>query len=172
MPFVNGYFNLDNLKLYVCFRPYLKEFLLGCKKYFEVIVWTSSQQNYSYQLLNMIDQTLGIKFDHCLSLGDQMCSEDKHFYVKNIEILIGQGKRQKENIIFLDTDMESFTFSLTNGIYIPHFKIGDYYSDITLKTLLKYLGQFVDPIFDVQDVRIKIKNDFNMLEMFNSFKQT
>lgn len=74
--------------------------------------------------------------------------------------------------MYLDTDMDSFTFSLTNGIYVPPFLIGDFANDITLKSLMKYLGQFIDPIFDIHDLRGKIKEDFNMLEKFNSFKQT
>lgn len=85
---------------------------------------------------------------------------------------MGKGGRLKEHILYLDTDMDSFTFSLTNGIYVPPFLIDRYGSDLTLKSLMKYLGQFIDPIFNIQDVRQKIKTDFNMVDKFNSFKQT
>ena len=113
-----------------------------------------------------------MKFDHWLCLNEQTCSEDNQFRFKNIELLVDKGGRKKEHILYLDTDMDSFTFSLTNGIYVPPFLLADYGTDFTLKSLMKYLGQFIDPIFDIRDLRVKIKADFNMLEKFNGFKQT
>ena len=39
---VDGSFNFNGLVLYVCFRPFLREFLLTLREHFELIVWTSS----------------------------------------------------------------------------------------------------------------------------------
>ena len=45
-------------------------------------------------------------------------------------------------------------------------------NDQMLKTLLKYLGEFLFPADPLDDVRIKIKYDFDLLDKFNGFKQT
>ncbi len=56
-------------------------------KYFELIIWTSSQPDYSKSLIELVESTLKMKFDHCLMVDDQIQSEEKDFYVKNLEIL-------------------------------------------------------------------------------------
>ena len=66
--------------------------------------------------------------------------------------------------------MEKFTYNLTNGIIVPPFLGHNYTSDTILKSLLKYLYEFTDPVFNVQDVRCKIKSDFNMVAKFSELK--
>jgi hypothetical protein len=43
-------------------------------------------------------------------------------------------------------------------------------NDVMLKTLLKYLGEFIFPAEPLSDFRTKIKHDFGLLEKFNGFK--
>jgi hypothetical protein len=133
-------------------------------------MWTSSQADYSQGLAELVENTCGLHFDLFLSLSDQTPSEDKDFFVKNMELLIGEGQRSEKDIIFLDTEMGSYTNRLTNGIYVPLFRASEYHSDSILKTLLKYLVEFTDPLFAISDVRAKIKTDFNLLGKFNSYK--
>lgn len=47
LPHVDATFKFKTLKVHVCFRKYLKEFIHEVKKYYEVIAWTSSQLEYS-----------------------------------------------------------------------------------------------------------------------------
>ena len=42
LPHVDATFTFNKLKVHVCFRNYLKEFINEVKKYYEVIAWTSS----------------------------------------------------------------------------------------------------------------------------------
>ena len=68
--------------------------------------------------------------------------------------------------------MQNFTNRLTNGVFLPSFALTSASSDDLLKVLLKYLGEFIDPTSPIEDVRNKIKKDFNLLEKFNGYKQT
>ena len=88
--------------------------------------------------------------------------------MKSLEVLTGEGGRTEKDIIIVDIEMHSFTNRLTNGLLVPTYKINDQQSDNILLVLLKYLSTFVD----LEDVRLKIKLDFNLLEKFNGFKQT
>lgn len=61
--------------------------------------------------------------------------------------------------------MRNYTNRLTNGIYLPQFSLHD--DDEILQYLSNYLVNFEK----VVDVRTKIKTDFNLLNLFNNFKQ-
>ena len=106
-----------------------------------------------------------------MTLDEQTPSEEREFFVKNMDILIGQGNRNEKEIIFIDTEMHSFTNRLTNGIFVPIFRVNSSNEEHNiLKSLLQYLNSFITP--PCEDFRIKIKMDFNLLEKFNGFKQT
>ena len=68
--------------------------------------------------------------------------------------------------------MSNYTNRLTNGIFVPLYRLHEDPEDAVLEILLKYLGDFIlaDPA--IEDFRNKIKEDFKLLEKFNSFKQT
>ena len=63
--------------------------------------------------------------------------------------------------------MHNFTKQLTNGIYIPPYRIHRDHDDFFLKYLCEYLLEFVGVI----DVRQKIKNDFGLDQPFEESKQ-
>ena len=92
-------------------------------------------------------------------------------FIKDIEILLGQGKRHVNDILIVDTQMSNYTNKLTNGIFLPPYRLHNDVDDTILKVLLKYLGGFVDISNPVEDVRSKIKQDFGLLEKFNGYKQ-
>lgn len=68
--------------------------------------------------------------------------------------------------------MCNFTNRLTNGIFLPCYRMHEDENDVMLRTLLKYLGTFIMPQEPLHDFRTKIKKDFGLLEKFNGFKQT
>jgi hypothetical protein len=57
------------------------------KDHFELIVWQSSQLEYAKCVCNMVEEKLGIKFDHSLSIADQSISDDNTIFVKNLDTL-------------------------------------------------------------------------------------
>ena len=73
----------------------------------------------------MLQDSLQFKFDICLTLADQIQSEDKDFFVKNMELLVEAGGRSPRDIIYVDTEMSSFTNKLTNGILVPTYRLND-----------------------------------------------
>lgn len=92
-------------------------------------------------------------------------------FIKDIDILLGEGNRIVNEILIVDTVMANYTNKLTNGIFIPPYRLHNDVEDNTLKMLLKYLGGFIDIENPVDDVRTKIKHDFGLLEKFNGYKQ-
>lgn len=52
--------------------------------------------------------------------------------------------------------MHSFTLQLTNGIYLPQYRLDRDSKD----DLLKYLGEYLLEFVAISDVREKIKKDF------------
>jgi len=70
MPRVDGTFKFNSLKVNVCFRPFLKEFILELQSYFELIIWTSSQSEYSQGLIKILEEKIGFDFDYHLTLAD------------------------------------------------------------------------------------------------------
>ena len=66
--------------------------------------------------------------------------------------------------------MSSFTNRLTNGIFVPCYRLHLDSEDNTLKSLLKYLFEFIQT--QEIDFKAKIKDDFKLLEKFNGYKQT
>ena len=66
--------------------------------------------------------------------------------------------------------MSNFTNRLTNGIFLPCYRMHEDESDKMLMVLLKYLGSFIYSSEPLSDFRTKIKQDFGLLERFNGFK--
>lgn len=67
---VDGKFLFNNIEVYVQFRPYLHEFIRETSKIFELVLWSSSQLEYSKGILKIVEENLGIKFDHFLTFAD------------------------------------------------------------------------------------------------------
>ena len=64
--------------------------------------------------------------------------------------------------------MQNFTSKLTNGVFLPAYRLHEDQTDQLLKSLLAYLLSFER--LNLTDVRHKIKGDFNLLEKFNDYK--
>jgi TFIIF-interacting CTD phosphatase-like protein len=52
LPKVDGMFKYQNLKIFMCFRKGFAELIEHCSKLFEIIVWTSSNRDYSNALVD------------------------------------------------------------------------------------------------------------------------
>jgi hypothetical protein len=57
--------------------------------------------------------------------------------------LTGEGNRSEKDIIIIDNQMSNYTNRLTNGIFLPKYRMDKDYSDTILMDLLQYLLQFV-----------------------------
>jgi len=82
----------------------MQEFLKQAQKNFEIILWTSGLEDYSKNIISMLEEKLApFKFDHVLFMTDQTASVDNSFFVKNLEILTGLGGRDDQDIIMIDS---------------------------------------------------------------------
>ena len=70
IPRVDSKFKFMKLDILVCNRRFLKEFLYGAKKYYEVILWTSSQGKYAEGMIAAMEEQLDFKFDYALTIAD------------------------------------------------------------------------------------------------------
>lgn len=91
------------------------------KPHFELIVWSSSQNDYTEKLMQILDPDIKKTFSHVLDLSHCQRSEDDTLYIKNIEVLM--ENRLKDDIILVDSNMHHYTIHLTNGLYIPTYQI-------------------------------------------------
>jgi TFIIF-interacting CTD phosphatase-like protein len=69
LPRVDGFFIYSKLKIYVCFRKRMIEFLRALQEKFEIIAWQSSQKDYAQSIIELIEAQ-GINFSYSLSIED------------------------------------------------------------------------------------------------------
>ena len=92
IPRVDGHFEYNGLKIYVCFRPCLIEFLDVLVQNFELILWTTAATEYSLKLASIIDSKPHKYFSHLLDISHCQFSEDKVLNVKNLEVLLSNRR--------------------------------------------------------------------------------
>ena len=64
-----------------------------------------------------MEEKLGLKCAHSLSIDDQVMSSDYSFYVKDLNLL----QRNAKDIIIVDKVMGNYSNRLTNGVYLPEY---------------------------------------------------
>jgi len=144
------------LKLYISFRPYLRDMLRQLKQDFELILFTSGQRDYANKIIDLIEKDEKF-FDFRLTKDDCLHCKNLDVHVKDLKVLLfGRGLK---DIIIVDNCTVNYMMQLTNGIPIKDFN-GDK-KDFYLYTLCKYLKTFKD----TPDVRNKITEDFKINEM-------
>ncbi|KVI05731.1 Dullard phosphatase domain, eukaryotic, partial [Cynara cardunculus var. scolymus] len=135
-------FNLEDHKVYVRCRPYLKEFMERVASLFEIIIFTASQSIYAEQLLNVLDPKRKV-FRH--RVYRESCVFLEGNYLKDLSVLGRDLSR-------------AFGFQIDNGIPIESWF--DDRSDQELLSLLPFLESLVG----VEDVRPFIAKKFNLRE--------
>ena len=110
---------------YVQVRPYLEDFIKELSKYYEIIIFTASYQNYADLAINGIDIDKKIKYrlyrQHTMKIGNTI--------IKDLSKL----GRDLKKIIIIDNCSENYSLQPKNGINIIDFT-GNKNDDI-----LKYL---------------------------------
>lgn len=144
-------FNLEDHKVYVRCRPYLKEFMERVAGLFEIIIFTASQSIYAEQLLNVLDPKRKV-FRH--RVYRESCVFLEGNYLKDLSVL----GRDLSRVVMIDNSPQAFGFQIDNGIPIESWF--DDRSDQELLSLLPFLESLVG----VEDVRPFIAKKFNLRE--------
>ena len=153
--YVSGFFVNEN---YVMLRPWLHSFLREMKKYYELYVFTASHVSYAAPIIKLIEEN-----EHYFAkvLFRDSCVIMQNIYVKDLDIL----KIDLSRIVILDNSVLSFSLQLDNGIHIKSFNGSIYDSE-----LYNYCN-ILQEISMKDDVRVPIKNEFNLQNLFNYYKE-
>jgi CTD small phosphatase-like protein 2 len=149
-------FNGVDYEVYVRKRPGLEEFLKQVSEWFEVIVFTASQQVYADKLLDILDPEKKY-ISHRVFRDSCVCVDGN--YLKDLHIL---GRDLKHTAI-VDNSVQAFGFQLNNGIPIESWF--DDPDDTELDKLLGFLKQLKNT---ESDVRPLIKQTFRLEDFVNS----
>ena len=133
------------------FRPGLFEFLNGINKFYELVVFTASTQDYADHMINLIEQEK-IYFDYRLYRNHTtIIGRD---FIKDISKL----GRDLSRIIIVDNMAQNFRLQKENGITIKSFW-GKEVDDRALIDLLPILLNIAKNNMDVRSGIVYYKND-------------
>ena len=133
-------------------RPGLNIFLTEISKIYEIIIFTSSTQNYADPILDIIDKN-NIFFEKRLYRQHTLFINDT--FIKDLSKL----GRDLSKVVIIDNRPQSFELQKENGIYIRSF-YGDNKYDNALINLIPILKTIAKNSFnDVREEIKKLKND-------------
>ena len=142
------------------FRPGLDEFLQNVKKYYEIIIFTSSTKQYADPIINEIENNIKY-FDYKLYRHHTIICDN--FFVKDIS-RIG---RPLDKIIIVDNMPQNYKLQKENGIMIKPYWGEDNYDSALLSLgdiLIKIACNFDDVrkgiIFYKDDLLNKVSSNF------------
>ena len=133
-------FHQNYHNVYVLKRPYVDEFLEEMDKYYNIIIFTASVQEYADPLLDKLDKKKVIKVRYYRN----SCTLDKNGkFVKDLGTLY----KDLSNVILLDNNPISYSYNKSNGLPIITWHFDK--KDKELKNLIPVL-QFLSNVKDVR----------------------
>ena len=150
---------------YIYKRPYVDEFLLYCRKEFEVAIWTSGTADYALAIINALfpkDYPLAFSFfrDRCTSRYNY--STGSFDQIKDLKKVKRKGYAL-HNVLMIEDSPENLARQYSNVIPIESFT-GD-----SSDNELQHLIVFLDLLKTVEDVRKIEKRDWkNRLKTRNA----
>lgn len=146
-------FNEVFYHVYAKCRPHLQEFIETVSQWYEIIIFTASQEVYANKIIDIID-TKGL-ITHRLFRKD--CIDIDGNFVKDLESL---GRNLSETVI-VDNSPQTFGYQLTNGV--PIVSWFDCEEDNELMKLISLL----DRLRKVSDFRELLAKEFQLESIVN-----
>ncbi|CAD8095913.1 unnamed protein product [Paramecium sonneborni] len=121
----------------ISIRPYTQEFLKNMAQYYEIIIFTASNEEYANQIINYLDPQ-GIIISG--RLFRENCIEiEPGCHIKDLRIL----NRDLKDVVLIDNSAFSYAFQIENGIpiipYLDNKKDNELqHLESYLKVLIKY----------------------------------
>ncbi|CDW80669.1 nli interacting factor-like phosphatase family protein [Stylonychia lemnae] len=133
----------NRLEIAIFFRPYLHTFLKNMAKYFQIVIFTASDQNYADCILNIVDpERLYID----MRMYRPFCKSTDFGYIKDLSII---QNRNLENVVIVDNNLFCCALQINNAIPIQPF-----YCDPKDEEL-NYLEQYLmNKVLLAKDVRL------------------
>jgi len=143
-------------------RPYALSFLQSIFPFYEIILFTASDQSYADSIIDKLDPDKTI-IDY--RLYRQHCITVKNKHIKNLNILTN---RNMKDIIIVDNSIVSFKDNFDNGIHVSTFK-----GDSTDRELIKLCDLLKSKMMlNAEDVREIIKIEFPLSNMYKIYKKS
>ena len=146
----------ENNKAYISIRPLTNLFLYEMSKYFELIIFTASNEDYANLIINEIDGAKRISY----KLYRKHTNFKNGFFFKDLE---GIG-RDLNKICIVDNNKKNFELQNENGIEIKDF-LGDE-NDNELNFLMEEFKKIIeiDKKEAIEDIRPFIMNINNNMQ--------
>ena len=153
------------------YRPYLKEFLEFCHRYFEgIIIWSAGKRKYVHK---MCEYMFPLKKQplHIFTYDDCEGDEDD-FIVKPLEKLYKlhkfKNKMNEKNTFVLDDRAETFSLNKRNGIQIPEFE-----SDMSVEDICNHPDDELLKLMTwLSDGEVKNSKDIRKINKTDIFNKT
>ena len=151
---------MNESKSVILIRPGARELIKELSKYYELVLFTTSEKEYVDNVMKLIDPEGIIKH----KFNKQYAVYVKGTYAKDIRKLGRDVKR----ILMIDSNIKNYQYLPQNGIYISQWKGDD--NDKELLNLIPLLKEVVTQ--KVVDVRTGLRNfrDINLRNMMTSYK--
>ena len=149
----------EEIILPIILRPHLFTFLDFVSQYFELIIFTASEQEYADVILDYIEKdkkyfNMRLYRNSCVNLFPGLLIKDLSIFTK----------RNIENIIIVDNSLFSFANQINNGVLVSSFYNDK--DDSMLLNLISYLGMLIG----CEDVREENKKYFMFENYLNTIK--
>ena len=143
-------------------RPYALSFLQNIFPFYEIILFTASDQYYADSIVDNLDPEKTM-IDY--RLYRQHCIKMKNQSIKNLKILT---QRDLKEIIIVDNSIVSFKENFDNGIYVSTFS-----GDSTDRELIKLCDLLKSKMMlYAEDVRTIIKKEIPLSNMYKIYKKS
>lgn len=144
----------EEIKAGVNIRPKAVECLKELGEFFELIVFTASDENYANKVIDLLDPE-NVIFRKRL-FRNSCVRTDNNLFIKDLRIL----NRDLKSVIIVDNSIFSFASQLDNGVPIIPF-----YDDKEDRILTK-IKDYLLSLKDLDDFRIINKKTFSLTELY------
>eukprot|EP00826_Nyctotherus_ovalis_P048264 TRINITY_DN5661_c0_g1_i14.p1 TRINITY_DN5661_c0_g1~~TRINITY_DN5661_c0_g1_i14.p1 ORF type:complete len:507 (+),score=123.59 TRINITY_DN5661_c0_g1_i14:267-1787(+) len=144
----------EEIKAGVNIRPKAVECLKELGKFFELVVFTASEENYANKVIDLLDPE-NVIFRKRL-FRNSCIRTDNNLFIKDLRIL----NRDLKSVIIVDNSIFSFASQLDNGVPIIPF-----YDDKEDRILTK-IKDYLLSLKDLDDFRIINKKTFSLTELY------
>lgn len=158
-PFLNP-FGEEEDRVFVRFRPHLREFLTEVSEKYEPILFTSATQSYAEPVLGWLNTNWQANFRHQLYRPSTVIwpFKGQQLYVKDIRRF--RDPAQMKSIVLIDNSALAQLAAPDNSITVPEFIDSD--SDDVLPRVLEILREVDAKRKATGDVRPYLKNKFQL----------